>query len=165
MRVLDGKFQENKLKFIFQAIMAGLAVALAIDLFDVVRNPVIIASFGASGFVAFTVPHMKISSPRYLIGGYIIGVLVGCLMHYLTVLPIDHYLIQKILHVAAAGLAVSLAMLLMTITDTEHAPAAGIAVGLVINDWTITTIILVLVGISIISLMQRLLRRWMINLL
>ncbi len=165
MQFIDEKFRENKTQYVFQALMAGASVAAALILFDVVRDPVIIASLGASGFAAFTMPHVRFSSPRHLIGGYMIGIIVGCLMHSMTVLSIDHYLTQKILHIIAGGGAVTLAMLLMTITNTEHAPAAAIAVGLVINEWHILTVIMVMVGITLISAIQRLLRKWMINLL
>jgi hypothetical protein len=56
-------------------------------------------------------------------------------------------------------------MFMMTITNTEHAPATGIALGFVINEWTFKTVVLVLVGIIIISTIQRCCRNWMINLI
>jgi len=165
IRFLDEKFRNNKKRYIAQAILGGLAVGVALTFFDVVRQPVIIASLGASCFIAFTMPHRGDSSPRYLIGSYFIGIIVGCLIHCATVLPIDHYLTQKILHVIAGGTAVALAMFLMTITNTEHAPATSIALGLVINDWTFQTVALVMLGIVLISGIQRVLKPWMMDLL
>ena len=47
MRFLDKKFQEQKFQYIMQSLLAGAAVAFALVFFDVVRQPVIIASFGA----------------------------------------------------------------------------------------------------------------------
>jgi CBS-domain-containing membrane protein len=165
MRYLDKKFRKNKIRYIFQAIMGGLAVAVALVFFDVVNKPVIIASFGASAFIAFAMPHHEIARPRYLIGGYCVGVIVGCLIHYATFLPVGSYLAEKILYVIAGGMSVGLAMFMMTITNTEHAPATGIALGFVINEWTFKTVVLVLVGIIIISTIQRCCRNWMINLI
>ena len=162
---MDKKFSENKIRYISQAILGGLAVAVALVFFDVVNQPVIIASFGASGFIAFTYPHKKMSSPRHLIGGYIIGIIIGCLIHFLTVFPIDQYLTQKIIHIFAGALAVGCSMFLMAITDTEHAPATSIALGLVINDWTVSTIVFILVGITLISGIQYVLKPKMIDLL
>jgi CBS-domain-containing membrane protein len=165
MHFFDEKFWDNKVRYMAQAAMGGLAVAAALVLFDVVRQPVIIASFGASGFIAFTTPHRKDSGPKYLIGGYIIGILVGGLIHYITLLPIEYYLVMKLIHILAAGVAVGLAMFLMTVTNTEHAPATSIALGLVINDWTFPTIGRILVGIILIVIIQRSIRRWMVDLI
>jgi CBS-domain-containing membrane protein len=161
--IIDEKFRENKRRYIIQSVLAGLAVAVALLEFDIVRNPVVIGAFGASAFVAFTEPHKKWSGPRCLIGGYIIGLIVGGSVHYLTEFSIEHYWLLKIIHILAGALAVCLAMFFMSITDTEHAPASGIALGLVINDWDYFIILKILAGIIIISLIQRALRRWMID--
>ncbi|MFQ5952027.1 MAG: HPP family protein [Candidatus Omnitrophota bacterium] len=165
MRFLDKKFKENKRQYIFQSLLAGFTVALALVFLDVVRQPVIIASFGASAFVAFTVPHLRISGPKNLIGGYVVGVIVGVLIHNLAEIFNSIYLLDRIMTVIAGGAAVVLAVFFMTITDTEHAPATSIALGLVINEWTYHTVILILLGIIIISTVQRFLRPQMIDLL
>ena len=165
MKYLDKKFQKNKRRYIAQSILAGCTVAAALLCFDIARQPVIIASLGASTFIAFTIPHIKFSGPKHLIGGYIIGIAVGCLMHFLTDIPIDDYLMHKIGIIVAGSAAVAVAMFLMTITDTEHAPAASIALGFVINEWTFKTVILILIGVIIISIIQRILKRWMIDLI
>jgi len=51
--------------------------------FDVVTKAVIIAALGLSTFIAFTMPKAEVSKPRIMIGGYIVGIVVGCLCHYL----------------------------------------------------------------------------------
>ncbi|MEA3488904.1 MAG: HPP family protein [Candidatus Omnitrophota bacterium] len=165
IKLFDGKFRDHKVSFIMQAALAGVAVSAALILFDVVYQPVIIASFGASGFIAFTTPHRDISRPRCLIGGYIIGILVGCAMYYFTLLPVKTYLLQMAVHILAVGIAVALATFLMTITDTEHAPAASVAVGVVINDWAFYTLVTIMVGIIVISILKETLKRKMIDLL
>lgn len=164
MRFLDEKFINNYKMYVLQAAIAGCAVTAALFLFDVVNQPVIIASFGASAFIAFTMPHNTFSNSRHLIGGYACGVLVGCLMHYLTVLSLEGYLVQTALHVLSAGLAVIIVMLLMTVTNTEHAPATSLAVGFVINDWSPYTVLFIMIGITVISAVQRILRPVMIDL-
>ncbi|MFH1878897.1 MAG: HPP family protein [Candidatus Omnitrophota bacterium] len=165
MRILDQRFRHNRKKYLAQTLFGGAAVVCALLLFDVVNNPVVIASLGASAFVAFAAPHYKTAGPRYLIGGYIIGITVGVAIHNLTEIPLETYLHLKLLHVACGGLAVFLAMFLMAVTNTEHAPATGIALGLVINDWTLFTIVRIILAIIIISGIQRLFRRWMIDLI
>jgi len=165
MSFLDKKFRDNKGKYALQAFLGGVAVALALTFFDIVNQPAIIASFGASGVLAFTIPKRRISGPRHLIGGYIIGVMVGCTFHFMTIFPLEPYILYKLEHLIAAAVAVGVTMFLMAITNTEHPPSGGIALGLVINDWTPKTVLLVLVGITLISLFQRLLRPYMMDLI
>ncbi|MGB2599137.1 MAG: HPP family protein [Candidatus Omnitrophota bacterium] len=164
-RYLDKNFRENKEKFIGQSILAGVSVGVALLFFDVIKYPMIVASFGASAFIAFTLPHSKMAGPRYLVGGYIVGVLVGCLIHFVTDLPVGFYPAQKMLYTIAGGLAVGLSMFIMTAFDAEHPPAAGIALGFVLNEWTFMTVVLVLAGIVVISTIQRILKPRMIDLL
>jgi hypothetical protein len=52
----------------------------------------------------------------------------------------------------------------MTITNTEHAPAAGIALGLVINQWTYLTIIFILIAIIWMASVKKILRPYLMNL-
>lgn len=165
IRMIDPKFRTNKFRYVGQAVMAAIAVTVALAFFDVVYQPVIIASFGASAFIAFTVPHHRMSRPRHLIGGYIVGTIVGCFVHHLTVMPVNDYLIQVALHICAAGLAVMLAMFIMTVTNTEHAPATSLALGFVINDWTFSTVVMVLIGISVISAIQWVMKSRMVDLI
>lgn len=164
MQILDEKFRSHKSKYIIQSIMGGLAVAAALMLFDVVSHPVIIASFGASGFIAFTTPKQKMAQPRCLIGGYVIGIIVGGLAHYITVLHLQNYMVDKGLHIFASGIAVAIAIFLMAITNTEHAPAAGIALGLVLNEWAPLITVKIMAGILVIVIIHKALKNWMIDL-
>ena len=164
MRLFDEKFRGNKLKYIGQAVMCGLAIVVALQFFDVVHKPVILASFGASAFIAFTIPHRRAAGPRYLIGGYAIGVFVGALVHFATLLPVEIYIYEKLIYTFAGGIAVGLAMFLMAITNTEHPPAGGIALGFVVNEWTPHTIAQIMIGITIISAIQLILKKWMMDL-
>ncbi len=158
MRFFDEKFRENKRYYIFQSLLAGVAVVAALAFFDVVKQPVIIASFGASAFLAFTIPHRETSSPRHLIGGYIVGIIVGSLLHFVTTIETGDYFVQKYCYIASGAIAVALAMFIMAVTDTEHPPAASIALGFVINKWEPSVVVFVLLGISIISAIKTLLK-------
>jgi CBS-domain-containing membrane protein len=165
MRVFDEKFWDNKWRYVIQSVMAGVAIAAALIFFDVVNQPIIVASFGASAFIAFTAPHRRGAQAKYLVGSYIVGIIVGGMLHYMTVLSIEDYELLKGLHIFAAGMAVALSMFIMAITDTEHPPAASIAVGLVINDWSMLILVKLMAGIILVCLIQRVLRRWMIDLI
>jgi CBS-domain-containing membrane protein len=163
-KLFDIKYPENRARYVLQSAAGGLAVACALMLFDVVNQPHIIASLGASALVAFTFPRKDLSGPRHLIGGYLIGVTVGAIAHYLTVIRIEPYILYKMEHLVAAAIAVAVTMFLMAVTNTEHPPAGGIALGFVINDWTVKTLFLVIAAITVLSLIQRALKPYMIDL-
>lgn len=163
---IDRKYKGHELQYLIQAVMAGLAVATVLILFDVVDHPAIIAAFGSSVFVVFTLPHRDYSRPRRLIGGYIIGIGTGCLFHVLAVLPTDDYMMELLLHIVAGSLAVAISMFLMTILELEHAPAAGIALGFAINEkWIATTPIKVFLGIVVIVLIKQLIKKKLMDLI
>jgi hypothetical protein len=52
----------------------------------------------------------------------------------------------------------------MTITNTEHAPAAGISLGLVINQWSVSSVLFIIAVMIVMILVQRLLKSFLINL-
>ena len=53
------------------------------------------------------------------------------------------------------ALATGLAMFLMVVTKTEHPPAAALALGLVLNEWTALTLLVVVVGVVTLSICKR----------
>ncbi len=52
----------------------------------------------------------------------------------------------------------------MAATNTEHAPTAGIALGLVINTWSAATVVFIIMVMLWMVAVRHLLRRRLINL-
>jgi len=44
----------------------------------------------------------------------------------------------------------------MVVTRTEHPPAAALALGLVLNEWSLVTLAVVLTGVVVLSVVKRL---------
>jgi CBS-domain-containing membrane protein len=63
-----------------------------------------------------------------------------------------------------AAIAVGLSIFIMTITNTEHAPAAGIALGLVINQWNVTSIAFIIIVMLLMIITHHVLKPYLINL-
>jgi len=165
MKIFDERFPEHRINYFLQPLFAAIAVGLALFLFDIVDQPMIVASFGASAFIIFIRPHDKTSSPRNVLGGYVIGIVVGSVVHLATFFDIEHDLTEKVLYLFAGGLAVFFAMFCMAVTNTEHAPATSVALGLVLNTWRISIIGKVILGIVIISLVHHFLKKRMVDLM
>lgn len=166
-RILDPKFRRNYMRYIAQCIAATFLVFVVLVILDVLTQTVLIASLGATAFIALTMPHIDSSKPRYLIGGYAIGVLAGVVLSVLVGwLQLGQDVgMERLIVVSGAALATGLAMFMMVVTDTEHPPAAAVALGFVLNTWDLRAIIVVFVGVICISLLKEAFKHRMINLL
>jgi len=133
---------------------------------DGVTQTVLIASLGASAFIAFAVPLSLHSSPRHMIGGYIVGILAGGSMSYLySSVDVSNLFIENAAMIVFGALATSLAMFVMVVTKTEHPPAAALALGLVLNEWDMLTLGVVLAGIIGLSIVKRMVLPLLMDLL
>ena len=167
MKFLDSKFAENKLRYCVQCLMASVVVLVLLFILDAFSNTTVIAALGASSFIVFTMPHIDCARPRFLIGGYLVGSAAGTLCYWLSALVGELSLAGLELqpHVLFGALSVGLAMFIMVITDTEHPPAAALALGLVIGKWSLKTVAVVLLGVVMLCILKRLLHRKLIDLL
>lgn len=167
MKFLDSKFAKNKLRYFGQCVLASAAVLVLLFILDALSDAVIIAALGASSFIVFTMPHVKSSSPRFVVGGYLVGAGAGTLCYWLCRLVGELSLggLELQPHVFFGALAVGLAMFIMVITDTEHPPAAALALGLVIGNWSLKIVAVVLLGVVVLCILKQLLLRKLIDLL
>lgn len=140
--------------FVFQSLLAAISVYLVLSILNS-DEAVIIASLGATAFVVFALPEKMTAQPRSVIGGHIVGLLCGLLgSGILQVLPAQYDPLQN----AVYALSVGLSIFIMVISDTEHPPAAGTALGVVIKGFSIHVIAGVLLFSVLFSLIRWLLR-------
>lgn len=153
-------------RYLLQCGMAGAVVFILLLVLDAVTQTVLIAALGASAFIAFAVPLSLHSSPRHMIGGYVIGIIAGCLMSSLNQwLGFSGELAANAAMITFGALATSTAMFLMVVTRTEHPPAAALALGLVLNEWNLLTLGVVMAGVIGLSLFKRLVLPMLMDLL
>lgn len=168
MNIIDQKVRKNLFNYVFQCLLATGILAIALLFLNVVTETALIASLGATAFIVFAMPKTYASSPRRLIGGYTIGISIGIICFYVGtwIRPLS-ILNQYINHhspIFLAAIAVGLSIFIMTITNTEHAPAAGISLGLVINQWNETSILFIIIVMLIMVGINYFLRPVLINL-
>jgi CBS-domain-containing membrane protein len=100
------------------ALLAGIGGVLAIGSVGAftayAHAPFIMAPFGASCVLLFSVPASPLSQPANVIGGHVVATLVGLLLR--LVLPDAWW---------AAALAVGLAIALMAALRVTHPPAGA----------------------------------------
>ena len=160
-RFLDKNFRVCWPRYLLQCGIATAVIFLVLTLLDGVRQTVLIAAFGSSAFVAFSMPHTESARPRFLIGGYCVGTSMGCLFSVLG----DLSLLAALPLIALGALAVGASIFVMVVTNTEHPPAAGLALGFVINPWDGESVFVVIAGIVAISLTKEIIKSRLINLI
>jgi CBS-domain-containing membrane protein len=165
-QVLDPRFFGNWRQYVLQCLFVTATMVVILALLDSVHETVLVAALGASSVVAFSAPSLRASRPRCLMGGYLVGVIVGCGMSLLVtatggLVSLDEHSSRILL----GAIAVGLAMFIMVVTNTEHPPAAAIAFGLILHEWDIVTVAVVMAGITSISIIKEFVRRHLIDLL
>ncbi len=158
---LDEEFRRQPVRYIIQSAMAGIVTMVLLSFLDLLTHTGLVAALGATTFLIFTMPHKVSARPRYVIGGYVMGGLGGILTSYAFasggLLPLDSVF-------AIGAIAVGSATLLMVTTNTEHPPAAGMALGLVLQPWDYKAVLYVLGCVCFLCLARHALKRVMIDL-
>lgn len=116
-------FREHFWTFLGSFTGIGLIGVLNSHLFTLHDNLFLIGSFGASSVLIYGIINSPLAQPRNLIGGHLICAFVGVTIQFL--IP-EGWL--------AAGLAVSLSIVMMQITKTLHPPGGATALIAVIGS-------------------------------
>ena len=147
---------DNVKRYAIQCSLATVVVLILLFALDAVTQTVLIAALGASTFIAFAVPKSVVSSPRCLIGGYVVGMFAGSLLSSLNAsIGIADPVMAEVSMIVFGALATGLAMFLMVVTKTEHPPAAALALGLVLNEWGALTLLVIIIGVVSLSICKR----------
>jgi CBS-domain-containing membrane protein len=165
MELLDKKAKQNIWRYILQCTLATCTILAILFFLDVLTETAIIAALGATAFIVFAMPNTYSSDPRRLIGGYIFGIITGFIFNFLSEnIGIGNFIGLNTPLIVFGALSVGMAIFLMAMTNTEHAPAAGVALGLVINRWDYMTIIYILSAILLMALIRKILKSKLMNL-
>jgi len=169
MKLLDDKFLRNKTRYVVQCALATAATMIVLMGLHAIASQAVIGALGATAFIVFTMPGRQVSRTRYLVGGYIIGICSGAACYWLSRALIScvrpETVHEQLTILAFAAAAVGLAIFMMVVTNSEHPPAGGVALGIVLGDWHQQTIIFVLAGVLALSALRRILRPLLIDLL
>jgi len=164
MRFLDRKFAKSPFSYVLQCSLVGACVLILLALLDVQRDGAVVACLGASAFIAFTMPQKRTAAPRVLIGGYVMALVAALLCSCADVLPFVPDLSAAVggpAYTLLAGLTVALAVIWMSITNTEHPPAAGLALGLFISGCAARPVLVAMAGICVLSAAKAVLKPYL----
>ncbi|MFH1501648.1 MAG: HPP family protein [Candidatus Eisenbacteria bacterium] len=149
-RTFDERFRPHWVSYALQSAFATASVFVVLAALRQ-QNLVVAASLAATAFTVFTMPSSVTASTRNVVGGHVVGLAFGSVF---ALFPQESVLAQDAMY----ALAVGGAMLVMTATNTEHPPAAGTALGVVIAGFSIRIVLGVVIGVVVLTLIHRLLR-------
>lgn len=157
--IIDDKFLKCKGKYLFQTVLSTSCILAVLSTMNFMAEGAIVSSFGATAFIVFSLPKSPASSVKKVLGGYITGVVSGYLFHKMALVFTESNLIIFI------GLAVGFSFFVMVILDMEHPPAAGMALGLVMDGFNLKVVFTVISGVIMLLLLKAMLKKFMINLI
>ncbi len=105
----------QKLAAVMKAGVGGLlAISVVAWLSHIVGIPLLMAPFGATCVLLFSIPGSPLSQPANVVGGHVVSTVIGLLLHVL--LPAEWW---------SLGLAVGLAIAVMMALRVTHPPAGA----------------------------------------
>jgi CBS-domain-containing membrane protein len=144
--IIDDKFRDSWRSYILQTVFAFIAIFI-VFLFLNIQQIVIIASIGSTVFIIFAMPKSITARPRNVIGGHAIGLFSGLVS---TLIP--YY--SPLSSIVVYSLAITLSIFLMVVTNTEHPPASGTALGVALTGFSVDATIAVIVSSALLSLIH-----------
>ena len=156
----DPGFVRAPLRFMTQAGLATLVMLAVLTFVDSLSTAAIAAGLASSVVGIFIAPSNPTARIRSVVGGHGVALLLGSLFSVLLFLaPIEMFLSENetLLHLSLA-VAVGSAMLLMAITNSEHPPAAGTALGMASREFDVLIFFSIIGAVTLLAVMKLALR-------
>ena len=145
---IDPKFPDHWKAYLIQSGYAALTVFIITILLS--KNPVMIASIGATAFIVFAMPKNISAEPKRIIGGHLLGFFIGSCF---AVFPFNDILFFKAIWFA---LSVGITILFMVVLDLEHPPAAGTALGMTLVGYSNSSAVAIFISIVLLAFLGNL---------
>ena len=152
------KFKSHWPHYVFQSLFATVAVFIVILVLNIKREPIIIASIGATAFIIFALPNSITAKPRNVIGGQLIGIACGFLC---CLIPHSVVMQSGIISSLIYALAVGMSFFVMVVTDTEHPPGSATALGIVVSSFSWSIAITIVASAVILSAIHVLFKKYL----
>ncbi|MBC8280762.1 MAG: HPP family protein [Chloroflexi bacterium] len=157
---VDPKFRRHYMRYLYQSLLATVALACVLLFVDSLSSAAFAAGIGSSIVGIFVIPSGATSRIRAVVGGHTIALIIGSLVSLLLFAgPIESFVESRSeFHALAMAFTVGLLILIMAVTDTEHPPAAGIAIGMSSRVWSLEVFSAILGAVLVLALFKLVLR-------
>ena len=159
----DPGFVSAPLRFGLQTVLATLVMLAILTFVDSLSTAAIAAGLASSVVGIFIGPSNRTARVRSVVGGHIVALALGSIFSvFLFLGPTDMLLIDHVhLRNIVYALAVGGAMLLMAITNTEHPPAAGTALGMASREFDILIFLSIIGAVMMLGVIKLALRPYL----
>ena len=118
------RLHRHWMNYLFQCGLTALALLIILLVVDVLLQAAIAVAIASTAFIVFVMPHSRASTPRRVVGGHVVAVIVSSGFSVLHLIPVlGPYATES--HFAGdlvAVLSVALSIFFMILTRTEHPP-------------------------------------------
>ena len=156
------QFIRLKGRYFWQAMVAAVVMLGVLLLVDSIADAVLAAGLGSSAVIVFVHPNSSSAALRHLVGGHILGLAVGALASFILfhagwapVADSAHHWIADL----AAAITLGVVILLMSLTDTEHPPAAATGLGFALQSLDSTLVLLFVAAVLMLAAGKLIFRR------
>jgi len=127
----------------------------------------IAAGLGSSVVGIFINPSGKTARLRAVVGGHTMALLLGSILSFILFAgSIESFIADHGTYLdLAMAFSVGLLIIVMAVTDTEHPPAAGIAIGMTGREWTPEVFGAILGALALLAVIKLVLRQQLHDLL
>mgnify|MGYP006292117147 CR=1 FL=1 len=139
--------------YLGQSLLATVAVLIVLAILRL-EHAVITASIGSTAFIVFAMPRALTANARNVVGGHATGFVCGVVF----ALASEWLGMPDILGYACA---VGLSIFVMVVTDTEHPPASGTALGIAMTGLSLDVTLTVFTSILLLAFIHFLLRPYL----
>lgn len=171
MTIISEKFLQHKWNFFWQPLLASIFVVVTLIVLGGIQHINLLGyigtgSLGSSAFLVFCLPQARSARSGRLLGGYCIsmlsGIIFSALICHLKLFNgnfFTHYCTD-----ITAVIAMTVAIFSMVFFRMEHPPAVGFVLGLIMDNWTYKTLIMIIAVILLLTIVKLLLKPWLVNL-
>ena len=156
----DPGFAKYPWVFVFQAVLATVVMLAILTFMQSLSSAAIAAGLASSVVGIFIAPSNQTARIRSVVGGHGVALILGSVFSVFVFFgPVEAFLsdVDSLRNLSYA-FAVGLAMLLMAITNTEHPPAAGTALGMASREFDILIFLSIIGAVALLAVMKLALR-------
>lgn len=159
------------LNLLWQPLLASIIVAMVLWGFSSQSTTNLVWALGAGAisstvYIAFGAPSCNAARMRNIIGGYLVAILCGTVIQniltYFGFLNLPHLNSSlELFGVLNAAMVVGLVLLLMSLLQCEHPPAAGLSLVVVIDMRSYKILLIIMAYVCLIAAIKWLLRSYL----
>ena len=159
----DPGFASLPWQFVIQSVLATLVMLAILAFVNSLSSAAIAAGLASSVVGIFIAPSNRTARIRSVVGGHGAALVLGAAVSAILFLgPVESFLVDRtILHNLSLAIAVGLVMLLMAITNTEHPPAAGTALGMASREFDILIFLSIIGAVALLAVMKLAIRPYL----